>query len=433
VTGTAVFSQAALEAFNVGLPPGTVTGEATATLDIALEKGAPPVLALRSDLVGAAISLPPLGWRKGAEQAGTLALDARLGPVPEIDRIALDAPGLAAEGTVRLAQDRTLDLIELSRLRVGTWLDAPIDLVGRGAGRAPGIVLRGGRFDLRSAPLGEGGGGAERVPLTGTLDRLQLSDTITLDGLSADLTLGGGLRGTFAARVNGRAPIEGEVAPQDGRTAVRVISQNAGEVMAAAGALRQARGGALELLLEPVGRDGTFDGRLRVTDLRIVEAPTMAAILNGISIVGLINELNGDGIFFSEVYADFRLSPDQVTILAASAEGASMGLSLDGLYRTDTGAIQFQGVISPVYALNRIGSAFTRAGEGLFAFNYSIGGTVQKPQVSVNPLSVLAPGGLRNIFRGPSPNVPLADGETRAPRPNPEPITPRVVTPGGDR
>jgi hypothetical protein len=434
VTGTAVLTQAALAAFNVGLPPGTVTGEATATFDIALEKGEAPVLALRSDLVGATIAFPPIGWRKAAEVAGSLALDARLGPVPEVDRLALDAPGLAAEGIVRLAPDRTLDRIELSTLRVGSWLDAQMDLVGRGPGQAPAIALRGGRFDLRTAPLAQGGGGGiQSVPLTGTLDRLQLSDTISLDGLSADLILGGGLRGTFSGRVNGRAPIQGEAAPQDGRTALRVISQNAGEVMAAAGALRQARGGALELLLEPVGSGGSFDGRLRVTDLRIVEAPTMAAILNGISVVGLINELNGDGIFFSEVYADFRLSPNQVTILAASAEGASMGLSLDGLYRTDTGAIQFQGVISPVYALNRIGSAFTRAGEGLFAFNYAIGGTVQNPRVSVNPLSVLAPGGLRNIFRGPTPDAPRVDGEERIPRPNPDPITPRVVTPGGDR
>jgi hypothetical protein len=433
LTGTAVLSQAALAAFNVDLPPGTVTGEATATFDIALEKGAPPVLALRSDLVGAALSVPALGWRKAANQAGTLALDARLGPVPQVDRLVLDAPGLEAEGTVSLTDDRKLDRAALSRLRIGRWLDASMDLVGRGAGQAPAIALRGGRFDLRTAPLAQGGGGGERVPLTGRLDRLQLSDTIALDGLAADLTIGGGLRGTFSGRVNGQAPIQGEVAPQEGRTAVRIISRNAGAVMAAAGALRQARGGVLELLLEPVGSGGAFDGRLRVTDLRIVEAPTMAAILNGISVVGLINELNGDGIFFSEVYADFRLSPNRVTILTASAEGASMGLSLDGLYQTDTGAIQFQGVISPVYALNRIGSAFTRAGEGLFAFNYSIGGTVQNPRVSVNPLSVLAPGGLRNIFRRPTPDAPRVDGETRTPRPNPEPTTPRVVTPGGDR
>ncbi|MEM6887137.1 MAG: AsmA-like C-terminal region-containing protein [Pseudomonadota bacterium] len=419
LTGTARISQSALDAFEIGLPDGTLDGQAEAQLDLMLEKGTPPRLSLRSDLQGLALQIPPLNWSKARQTSAQFALEADLGPVPSIDRMLLEAPGLRAEGTISLTDDNQLDRVRFNRVRVGNWLDAPVDLVGRGPGRSPEIVLRGGRLDLRTANPGGDSSSAEPSPLTVQLDQLQLTDDITLDSMTGSFTVGGGLRGRFAANLNGQAPISGEIVPQSGRTAIRAMAQDAGAVVAAVGALSQARGGAMELLLLPVGTGGAFDGKLRVNDVRIIEAPAIAALLNAISIVGLVNELNGDGIYFREVTADFRLSPGQVTVRQASAEGASMGLSMDGIYRTDTRAIQMQGVISPVYALNQIGSVFTRDGEGLFGFNYDIRGTTKDPQVSVYPLSALAPSGLRNIFRSPEPDVPLAEGETPLPPPPP--------------
>jgi hypothetical protein len=83
---------------------------------------------------------------------------------------------------------------------------------------------------------------------------------------------------------------------------------------------------------------------------------------------------------------------------------------MDGVFATDTGRMALQGVISPVYLLNGIGSFLTRKGEGLLGFNYTLGGTAKNPEVSVNPLSALAPGFLRDIFRAPPPDLPPVDG-----------------------
>jgi hypothetical protein len=179
-----------------------------------------------------------------------------------------------------------------------------------------------------------------------------------------------------------------------------------------------------------VGTGGAFDGKLSLKDTRILDAPAIAALLNAISGVGLVNELNGDGIYFSDVRADFRLAPARITLRNASAEGASMGISMDGYFEPDSGRLQVDGVISPVYMLNSIGSVLTRRGEGLFGFNYSISGTAQNPQVFVNPLTALAPGMFRDLFRGARPEVPLEEGE---PVPEPEPRRKPVVTRGEDR
>jgi hypothetical protein len=255
-----------------------------------------------------------------------------------------------------------------------------------------------------------------------TLDRLQVTDTIALTQMKGEFDVARGMDGRFSATLNGGTGVSGRIIPKDGRNAVQLSAADAGGVLRSANIARQVQGGTLSLTLVPVGDGGAFNGRAEITDVRIKDAPTIAALVNAVSVVGLINELNGDGIYFDTVDADFRLSPDRVTLTQASATGASLGISMDGVFATDTGQMALQGVISPVYMLNGIASFLTRKGEGLLGFNYSIGGTVKNPSVSVNPLSGFVPGALRDIFRSDPPTLPVQPGE---PQPNPVPPEPQ--------
>jgi hypothetical protein len=103
---------------------------------------------------------------------------------------------------------------------------------------------------------------------------------------------------------------------------------------------------------------------------------------------------------FTAVDGKFRLTRDRLTLTEAAAVGGSLGISADGIYDFISKRMDFRGVISPVYFVNGIGAAVTRRGEGLFGFNYRITGSADAPSVAVNPLSILAPGALRRIFRG---------------------------------
>jgi hypothetical protein len=131
----------------------------------------------------------------------------------------------------------------------------------------------------------------------------------------------------------------------------------------------------------------------------------LAELINAISVVGLLEQLQGSGLLFAETEAVFRLTPRAVQINRASAVGASLGVSLSGLYVLNGGRLDMQGVVSPIYLLNGIGAIFTRKGEGLFGFNYRVQGTASAPDVSVNPLSILTPGMFREIFRSPPPQL----------------------------
>jgi len=97
------------------------------------------------------------------------------------------------------------------------------------------------------------------------------------------------------------------------------------------------------------------------------------------------------------------LTPSAVDLRKGSAIGLSMGVSLAGLYDTASQRFDMQGVVSPLYLLNGIGSILTPKGEGLFGFAYKLRGTAADPQVNVNPLSILTPGMFRELFRAPAP------------------------------
>lgn len=390
-----------LRVFDIALPPGAVTGAGTGQLALDLSQDGGPGFTLASDLAGVGLSLPAIGWSKPAGATGRLDLAGQLGGTPRIDRITLEAAGLSAAGAITLAPGGGLERARFNRVRIGDWFDAPLTLVGRGAGQSAEIRMNGGTLDLRRARFGAGRG--EAGPMTIALDRLQVSEGIALTGFRGDFTGAGGLSGTFTGAVNGGTPVRGTLVPMNGRSAVRLRSTDAGGVFRDAGLLGNGFGGEMDLTLRPAGAEGAYLGRLEARDLRVRDAPALASLLDAISVVGLLAQMGGQGLLFNDVEAEFTLTPDRITVQSASAVGPGLGLSLDGVYGLAARRMDFQGVISPFYALNGIGAFLTRPGEGLIGFNFTLQGPVDSPRVLVNPLSALTPGMFRDIFRRPPP------------------------------
>ncbi|THD85781.1 hypothetical protein E7811_00110 [Aliigemmobacter aestuarii] len=406
VNGTVELSQATIREFNIGLPEGMAEGRGRGSFDIGLVRDEAPRLLLTSDLRGLAVAIPALGWRKPAEAAGRLEVAARLGKTPAVDRIEIEGAGLSARGSISLAEGGGLRAATFDRVRYGGWLDAPVTLTGRGAGRPPAIAVAGGTIDLGRMVLGSGGTGqGGGAPISVQLDSLTVSEGISLTGFRGEFGSSGGFNGRFTARVNGVGQIAGTVVPAPNGSAVRITSEDAGRVMASAGLFANARGGTLQLQLVPTGGKGRYAGTASVRNLRVINAPVLAELLSAISVIGILEQLNGAGLVFGEAEAEFRLTPDLIEVTRGSAVGASLGVSMAGIYETQGKRLDMRGVISPIYMLNGIGAVLTRRGEGLFGFNYRLHGTSERPRVEVNPLSILTPGMFREIFRTAPPTA----------------------------
>lgn len=415
ITGTVALTPSALETFGVGLPKEMVQGKGRAEVEIDLQKGAPGKMTLTSDLAGIGLKIAPVGWSKPEGTQGRMSLDVTLGAPPQVDRLSIATSGLSAVGAVRLLPGGGLDLATFSEVEVDDWFSGTLELRGRGAGRSPDVAVTSGQIDLRrfDAPPDAAGNGANDAgagQILIQLDRLQVTDGISLIGFQGNFTQRGGFNGAFTGSVNGEAAIEGTVVPSRHGRAVRFEARDAGAALRAAGVFSSARGGTMDMRLTPQPGKGQYDSRVEIRDLRVQKTNVLAELLSAVSVVGLLEQLNGTGILFGTADFDLIITPNAVEITRGSAIGASLGVTMAGLYLTQTRRLDLRGVVSPIYLVNGIGAALTRRGEGLFGFNYSLRGTSDDPEVQVNPLSILTPGMFREIFRRPAPGLERRGG-----------------------
>lgn len=412
IEGTVELSRATISEFNLGLPEALASGTGQGMVTITLPQGAAPRLRLVSDLARLTMALPGTGWRKSPAQTGRLEVEATLSRPARIDRLSLTAPGLSAQGSVSLTSEGGLELARFAPVDIGGWMRGAVEVRGRGAGRPVAVTVTDGTADLRRKPdeAATAGGNNPDLPLIFNLARLQVTDSIALTRFRGEFSSRGGFNGRFSALVNDGAAVTGTVVPSPNGSAFRIRSDNAGGVLTSAGVFASARGGQMDLTLRPRSAEGRYDGRAEIANIRVVNAPILAELLNAVSVVGILEQLNGEGLLFSQAQADFFLTPRAVEIQRGSAVGASLGVSMAGVYGTENRQLALQGVVSPIYMLNGIGSVLTRRGEGLFGFNYEVRGTADRAQVSVNPLSILTPGMFREIFRGNPPRIGNPDG-----------------------
>ena len=407
VDGKIEITPAALTTFSIMLPDGAVKGKGYGDMQIDLQRGQPPAFHLTSDLVGLTLAIPEVGWKKPADAAGSLLAEGTFGAPARVDILEIAAAKLDAKGSVTLKPDGGFDKAAFKQASLSDWFKGDVTLTGRGKGKAVGIDISNATADMRKADFGSSASsGGDSPPLSVSLDKLRISEDISLTNFIGQFSTKGGVSGTFVGAVNGAAPVTGSVATtESGRAAFEVKSDDAGKVFDAANIYESGRGGQMDLVLRPVGDKGNYDGLINIGNIRVVDAPELAGLLDAISVVGLINQLRGSGIVFSDVTGRFLLTPDAVEIQQGSAVGASLGVSAAGVYRSTDHFIDLQGVISPIYLLNGIGQIFSRQRDGLFGFNYTLSGTRDQTKVSVNPLSILTPGMFRDLFRKDPPRI----------------------------
>ncbi|MEQ9609747.1 MAG: AsmA-like C-terminal domain-containing protein [Kiloniellaceae bacterium] len=151
--------------------------------------------------------------------------------------------------------------------------------------------------------------------------------------------------------------------------------------------------------------------KVEARDFVMVKAPAMAKLLTVASFTGVLDLLRGEGIPFQGMDGEFVLDDGVATTELMRIYGASLGFTAKGQIDFDRDAIDLQGVVVPAYSINNflskiplLGTIMTGGeGEGLFAVVYNVKGPVDDPAVSVNPLSALTPGFLRNIFTAGQP------------------------------
>lgn len=127
-------------------------------------------------------------------------------------------------------------------------------------------------------------------------------------------------------------------------------------------------------------------------------------------------------VTFDRMRANFVRSGSRVEFSDAAISNAAMGFTLSGWLDTGRERTDMNGTFVPLYGLNNVASQLPLLGpllggghnEGLFAVNFRVSGKLSSPDVSVNPLSAIAPGFLRKLFS--AGGGPFADGVPAVPQ-----------------
>jgi hypothetical protein len=159
------------------------------------------------------------------------------------------------------------------------------------------------------------------------------------------------------------------------------------------------------------------EGEIDMSDFRIMEAPLLAKILSLGSLDGLATMLGREGIGVARTRVPFSWSGKTITIRGARAVGA-IGATADGTVDRERNAVDIRGQVIPAYTLNSalgkiplIGNLLVGGeGKGVFGIDYTVTGTSEAPRIGVNPMSMLAPGVLRQLFIEPFTQRGTADG-----------------------
>jgi hypothetical protein len=388
-------------------------------------------IAVTADLTPASVALGALAWRKPSGSAMTasgrllLSHDRLTG----IENIQVSGVGATAAGSATCVDGKPavvrLDRLVLGRTEASGSVRLPVPGTGQRDATGPiAVSLSGPTLDLSArltrqppprAPKGKPAPpSGPHWTLDARFDRVVLADDHQATGLVVQADSDGGLmrRLEMDGLIGPKAPFSVRIASApgaaQGKRTLTITAANAGELLAGLDIVKRMQGGQLSVTgsYDDTAPDHPLDGTAEITEFRIRDAPVLAHLLQAMTLYGLVEMVRGPGLGFSKMVAPFRLTEDTLTLTDARAFSTSLGLTARGTIDLELERVNLEGTIVPAYFFNTllgniplVGRLFSpETGGGLFAASYAVHGTLDDPDVTVNPLAALTPGFLRGLF-----------------------------------
>jgi hypothetical protein len=405
-------AQRAALAFN---PPDLVAlkGKIGVKGAVAIDRDHTTTLDLDADIAAAELSVDKIALRKAAGDPATadLSLVFEGDTLAHIPRLHVAGKDLTIDGDFDMGPGDAFRRGRLTRV-ISPRNDFTLLAEAKpGDGHAYALSVSGAKFDAAPLLSAKGNGGppvhTPRLDLKLALDTVLTGADAHLDKVSGTATIMGSRLDRADIKATAGGPVTLTYVPGgEGRT-LTFSADDAGKTLAALGLTRGVRGGNLKIdgttntAKEPWRTTGTLD----MKDFRMTDAPVMARLVNAISVTGLVDLLSGQGLGFDRLESGIEYAGGTITFRDGRAAG-TLGISFEGEVNQDKDTIALKGTVVPVDTFNRIVSSIPLVGGlltggnrgGLFGWTYTVNGTTNDPNVSVNPLSMFAPGFLRNLF-----------------------------------
>lgn len=426
-TVSMVLDEAARERMGLSLG-GLLSGPVEAIVhDIAAtDKGATQRIEL--DLTRARLHLAEIGLDKPAgERAKADFLLSQHADGVSIGELVLTANGLRIEGEAEIDREGNLVDLSLPVFELANGTDVAIS-GGTEKGRRV-FRLTGETLDLKPALAGvtapDTAAESAGPPTTVEFDikrALGKNRRAIADFIGSISTGKSGLQLVDVSGVVGSgAPLT--VSYRRGADgALSVQSGDAGAVLAFTGIYDHIEGGRLAIRAQP-GAGGALVGSLAVDDFSISNDPDVSRLIE----TGEGGQASRDtsrpsrpeapidpeNVELDRMEAQFVVADGRIDVRNGLVRGIAVGATVEGVVGLREGRLDLNGTYVPLYAINNLfrkvpifGALLGgRRNEGLLGITYAVHGSLESPDFTINPLSVVTPGVFRYIFGFDNPRA----------------------------
>ena len=209
---------------------------------------------------------------------------------------------------------------------------------------------------------------------------------------------------------------------------IKIDAQDAGALVSFIDLYKHMEGGQLAATMQL--NDEILSGNLEIRDFVLRDEPAIRRLVATSATLTAPGEntaaarrIDGDAVDFRQLKVNFERDGSRLDLHDATMYGPQIGLSVDGWLDYSHDGVALRGTFVPVFALNNLFSQIPvfgmflggKSNEGLLAITFNISGAASSPQLSINPLSAVTPGFLREVFGalvlGPPPSAAKGRGQ----------------------
>ncbi|MBH0239219.1 hypothetical protein [Methylobrevis albus] len=394
---------------------GLISGPIEVRLDSAVAADGTARQLATVDLAGAEVTLGPLGWRKarGVKGSARFTLTTTASGT-RIDDFRFAARDARIEGALTLDRDgQPLSAnFPVFRLAPGDRLSARVSRQDDGV---ISIRLAGARFDARNliksrirredaGETGVGPGGKARAVVDVEIGSVQGFGDVSLEGVNMDVELDGEQvdKLSVTADSGAGAATSASLRPEGSGRRLAVEVGDMGALLRFLDTYGRAYGGRATIN-GTVDRNGGLAARLDGQRWQIVGEPALSHLANAVP------DNAGDAgevVDIRRLIVDFALADGRLTLADGIVRSRTAGLTLQGDVDFRREVLQLSGSYMPAGAFDNLLGRIPILGQTLFAggraglvgVTFRMSGPILEPVLSINPLSVVAPGVLRKLF-----------------------------------
>jgi hypothetical protein len=386
------------------------------TIDVAIDEASRQTAEI--DLTKAQLSLPWIGWSKGvgipAEAQFTSSMD---GKIATISNFAVAGDGFGARGKLQI-DDGGLLSADLDNVRLAQGDDFKVSIDRTRGGYT--ASLSGAAADIRPilAQLKTGSdqnqGGGDDIAIKAQLDRVTGFNGESL----SNVNLVYGERGRQIEDVNlsavtssGQALVA-RLAKAGADNTLELTTGDAGALARFADIYQNMRGGLLNLKLRDRG-GRSWRGSVDIRKFQLVGEQRLQSMVStptgadGRSLNQAVRrDIDVSSARFERGFAQLALDRGAIRVEGGVLRGTDVGATFQGTVRDNNGIMDMTGTFMPAYGLNRIFGELPLIGvllgngrdRGLLGITFKLNGPFNQPKLTINPLSIIAPGVFRSIF-----------------------------------